>query len=364
MKIDRMKCCGCGACVSKCPVNAISLKKDDEGFVYPVTDSSACIGCGQCEDACPVYDGGQVLSAMAFRHSSEKVVKCSASGGAFSAVAERFWDEYPDGIVFGAAFTADENPGGCGMKVRHIAVTKSEGLSEICGSKYLQSDLADSYSKLAHYLESGRAVLFSGTPCQVAAVLNMYGTYDKLITVDLVCNGVGSPAAFDKYLAELQARFGKVPVKVNFRNKKYEKGRGIAVIFDDESVYESSNLHDRFEKMYFVNLITRPSCYYCKYTTPNRKSDLTLGDFHGLDEIAPDFGEESASLVIAHTDKGIRYADYLKEIGETINVDISQCLQPRLREPATEPVLRKILLKSYLNMDFETFEKRFGAILK
>jgi ferredoxin len=49
---SREECCGCTACVAACPVGAISMEPDEEGFDYPVVDASACITCQTCLSAC------------------------------------------------------------------------------------------------------------------------------------------------------------------------------------------------------------------------------------------------------------------------------------------------------------------------
>lgn len=364
MTKDKTHCTGCGACVQTCPQNAITLVADDEGFVYPQINSSACIGCGQCDESCPDNAEGQASIAMAFRNHSADVLNGSASGGAFSAIADAFWDKNPDGIVFGASLlNEDSKDGRPKLKVRHIGVTKKEGIAALRGSKYVQSDLSGCFEQLADALNAGRQVLFSSTPCQAAAVRKLFGNRDNLVIVDIVCNGVGSPAVFEKYLDEVSLRYGDVPVSMNFRNKKYEKARGIALTFKNGGEIECTHGKDQFCKMYMTNMISRPSCYHCEYATPYRNSDLTLGDFHGLDQVAPEFGEDNASLVIAHTDKGTEYAELIKSVGNTLSVEIEQCLQPRLQNPAQEPMLRKILVKNYINMDNEMFSKRFGVML-
>ena len=52
---DNKKCSGCSACYNKCPVEAIEMLPDKEGFLYPEADKGKCIGCGLCVDVCPYY---------------------------------------------------------------------------------------------------------------------------------------------------------------------------------------------------------------------------------------------------------------------------------------------------------------------
>ncbi len=47
-------CCGCAACYSICPENAITMEVDDEGFEYPIINETICVKCLQCIKACPI----------------------------------------------------------------------------------------------------------------------------------------------------------------------------------------------------------------------------------------------------------------------------------------------------------------------
>lgn len=356
MRDEKTKCTGCGACEAVCEQNAISMVADNEGFAYPIIDSAKCIQCGKCQDICPDSQGPVAARGFAFRNNEKNVLQKSASGGAFTAIVSVFWEEHPAGIVFGAAFTDD-------LHVAHIAVTKEQGIDRLHSSKYVQSDLTGVYHEIGRLLASDQYVLFSGTPCQAAAVRKLYGHQEHLFVLDIVCNGVASPLVFERYLEELSRNSESVPVAYNFRNKRYEKARGMACEFRNGMVLERLHAQDRFCKMYMSYMLSRPACYQCAFTTPNRDSDITLGDFHGLNEVDPTFSEENCSLVIAHSEAGERMLTRISASGEMREYPIEKCLQPRLQSPAKAHLLRKVILRDYLHLDKALFEKKFGAML-
>ena len=198
---EKAFCCGCNACVQRCPKQCISMHEDEEGFLYPRVDKTICIECGLCEKVCPVINQNEPrkpLKVYAAYNKDEKIRRESSSGGVFTAIAEQVIDE--GGIVFGACF--DEN-----WEVKHDYTETKEGLKAFRGSKYVQSRIKDNYQKAEHYLKEGRKVLFSGTPCQIAGLKKyLCKEYENLLTVDFICHGVPSPKVWRMYLNETIAR--------------------------------------------------------------------------------------------------------------------------------------------------------------
>ena len=198
---DKKDCCGCSACVQKCPKQCISLKEDCEGFLYPIVDKDICIDCGLCEKVCPILYQGEErkpLKVFAAKNHDEEIRKQSSSGGIFTLLAEKIINE--GGVVFGAKF--DEN-----WDVKHDYTETIEGLAAFRGSKYVQSRIEDNYRKAETFLKQGRKVLFSGTPCQIAGLKRFFRKeYENLLTVDFICHGVPSPGVWRRYLQETVAR--------------------------------------------------------------------------------------------------------------------------------------------------------------
>ena len=202
--VDKSLCCGCTACASVCPKQCITMQEDEEGFLYPVVNASLCIDCNLCQKVCSELHHMNVrmpLHVYAAKHKDEQVRLASSSGGIFTLLAEKIIDE--GGVVFGARFDAR-------WEVVHDYTETKEGLAVFRGSKYVQSRLEDCYYKVKSFLQQGRKVMFSGTPCQIAGLKNyLRKDDDNLLTVDVVCHGVPSPKVWRMYLNEIIARKSK-----------------------------------------------------------------------------------------------------------------------------------------------------------
>ena len=302
--LDKKECCGCTACLHICPKQCISMKQDDEGFLYPVIDKNICINCGLCEKVCPVttpvYKNkkGDVYAAYV-KDISQRMQ--STSGGIFYVVAE--WVIKQGGIVYGAAFDVN-------FKLRHIGVDVMQDLNKLRGSKYLQSDLGNVFSEIKTYLQQGRWVYFTGVGCQVAG-LNAFlrKEYDTLITSDLVCHGVPSQLMFDWYMDYLRKKEKGNIVSYSFRDCKgwggcetYEyvsqiRGRGI------------KKLHGYFLSPYLYSFMWafdyRYSCYDCKFAKVPRQGDITLADYWGVKKFFRNLDvSKGVSLILINNKKG------------------------------------------------------------
>lgn len=216
---NKAACCGCKACAAVCPKKCIKMVTDREGFWYPEVDQSACINCGKCERVCPVLNrkkrqprkfGRKAYAAI---NTDPEIRFQSSSGGIFTAIAEAIIDR--GGVVFGAAFDKE-------FAVRQVFAETKEDLAAFRGSKYVQSDMGDAYSSVLRFLQSGRIVLFSGTPCQIGALKSFLGKeYPNLITVDLICHGVPSPMVWEKYVRHRRSLDSDSQLRtVQFRDKE------------------------------------------------------------------------------------------------------------------------------------------------
>lgn len=195
---DKSKCCGCNACVQRCPKQCIVMYKDREGFLYPVIDTAVCIDCGLCEKVCPVLNQNNArkpLQVFAAKNKNEIQRLHSSSGGIFILLAEQTIQN--GGVVFGARF--DQN-----WEVEHCYAETIEELQPLMRSKYVQSRIANTYKEVEAFLRHGRRVLFVGTSCQIAGLHKfLRKDYDNLLTVDFICHGVPSPGVWYKYLEEI-----------------------------------------------------------------------------------------------------------------------------------------------------------------
>ena len=304
--VDEKICTGCGACVNACPVDAIKMVPDREGFIAPDINLTGCIQCGKCTQVCPAltvkYENYFKPEIYAVR-ADDEIRKKSSSGGVFTLLAENILEA--GGIVYGAAF--DEN-----MQLRHISVETSEELSRLRGSKYVQSDTGMIYRDVKQKLDSGREVLFSGTPCQVAALKSYLGNkYENLFTADLLCHGVPSQHELNKYIDELYASMNipkSVKIKdIRFRDKSFGWScEHIVVEFENGRRYTSDLTKDNYVKLFFKNLGLRKSCSDCPFAEYPRQGDISLGDFWGISKIDPKLNDGlGTSLVMINSDKGM-----------------------------------------------------------
>lgn len=296
---DRHNCCGCAACVQKCPKKCVSLVEDKEGFLYPCVDEEMCVGCGLCEVVCPElnpYDKRIPLKTLAAINKDESIRLQSSSGGIFTLLAEKFIDE--GGVVFGARF--DDK-----WQVVIDSSGTKEGLSAFRGSKYVQSRTEDTYFRCEQLLKENRKVLYSGTPCQIAGLKHfLHKEYDNLLTVDIICHGVPSPKVWKMYLEEVSknAVVGSVQMrdKVNGCVDYHLTVKG----HNNVSIMSEPNGKNLYMRAFLQNMIIRPSCYRCKARELRSGSDVTLGDYWGIDNVRPEMNDnKGVSILLVNTPK-------------------------------------------------------------
>lgn len=306
IKANRGDCVGCYACYNSCPVQAITMQEDKEGFRYPQVNAEACIRCGACERACPSLnlfadDKNIEPDAYAAINQNEKIRAQSSSGGIFQLLAESVLKT--GGIVFGAGF--DTN-----WEVHHESVDKIEDLEKLRVSKYLQSRIEDTYQAVKKELRTGREVLFVGTPCQAAGLRTfLKKNYDNLTVADFICHGVPSPAVWREYVQEKTVDKSQIS-RISFRNKNLSWERYLLVFFfKNTNKYLFADLNtDLYLRGFLRNLYLRPSCHQCKFCKKNRPVDITLADFWGVKEEVPEmYDGKGTSLIFAHTDKGRKF---------------------------------------------------------
>ncbi len=328
----KSNCYGCRACEEICPQKCISMIKDEETFLYPNIDKEKCISCGLCEKVCPINtkEYNNPKYAVSAVHKQETVVNKSSSGGAFSAICQMF--ENTDVVIFGALFD--------GLKVKHSFVTDGN-YKVFCKSKYVQSDTNGSFSEVKKFLKAGKQVIFSGTPCQVAALKMYLGNTDreKLILIDLVCHGVPSQKLFDMHIDELIQKNGDVK-SYTFKNKKPLDGkvnsRTAEVIYANGETIIKNVATDAFLKAYYTRLIYRPSCMQCQFAKFDRVSDITIADAWGIEQKYRELdSKKGVSLVIANTEKGLELVRNLDVFMDTYDIDMDFAINTneQLKQP-------------------------------
>lgn len=312
---DKAECCGCGACSQSCSSKCIHMTEDEEGFLYPVVNKELCIECGICEKICPVLNHVSKDNyfkepiAYAAVNKDEKIRKESSSGGVFTLFSEYILSK--NGIVFGAAMSED-----C-ESVNHIGVEKAEALRLLRGSKYVQSEIGNTYQCAKGELEKGRLVLFSGTPCQIAGLKGyLKKDYENLFTIEVICHGVPSPALWKKYIIYVGKKLRAPISRVIFRDKIFSDGERLMMHIKarNNKVYKAYEEEDPFYCFFLGNFCLRPSCYQCRFKAGSSAADITIGDFWGGNEVVPGFGEGgNLSLIYLHSDKGKGVFNFIKE---------------------------------------------------
>ena len=355
-------CTGCAACASVCPVSAITMVPDHEGFLRPAV-SEACILCRKCEGVCPGLHPqpqrpghAQPQEAHAVWSAGEAERMESSSGGFFSVLARDTLAR--GGVVFGAALEH-------GRTVRHIAARTGEALSPLRGSKYAQSDLGDTFRQVKTLLENGTEVLFSGLACQVDGLNRFLGRdYPNLLTVDLVCHGVPSPAVLRGFVEDLERQRGKPVTRLRFRDKaKGWKTAHLTADFADGSQWTEVLYRTTFGRGFGMGLFLRPCCARCRYANLDRPADFTLGDFWGLDPklALPTDREKGISLVLLHSEKAQqRFAALSGSFGEAVRpVDEAVAGNPRLASPSAPSPKRAAFFAALRAEGYPAAQKAF-----
>lgn len=316
---ERGECIGCFACRQVCKKGAISIEHSVDGFTYPAIDHEKCVVCGACRKACPVisleppYRYNQDSPCYSAYQKDSTIRMKSSSGGLFYTLANVVINN--GGCVYGAGWTND-------MILKHQKTECMEGLKKLMRSKYVQSDTTEVYQDVKEELKSGRKVLFSGTPCQVAALQSFLGRkeYPQLLTIDVICQGAPSPGVFRKYLDQIEKQYGSRVVDAVFRTKDngWRCGLLLLLLLADgrkiEIKYKKNSYYHAFLRNYFL----RESCYDCQFKKQKKGcfSDITLADFWRIGTTVPfecSTYEKGVSAILTNTEKGARAFDEIKD---------------------------------------------------
>lgn len=289
---------------------------NEKGFYAPVIDEMSCIGCGLCDQVCPQLNEKESMtgegkleapiSYAAWCSQREK----SSSGGAFYVFARYILAQ--GGVVFGAAY--DEN-----LHVKHAAAENPDELERLRKSKYVQSEIGDSYRAVERCLKDGKKVLFSGCPCQIAAIRSYLGRdYENLFLADLLCDSALPVGIYNEYLKELEEKHQKKIVKLDFRDKKFGwKCGALSVGFQDGSSLDIPE--DDYMKGFMSGLYRSRACLSCNYAEFPRPGDVTLGDFWRIQELDPELNDnKGTSLLVVNTQKGKLLLENTKEEFEVL----------------------------------------------
>ena len=418
--INPKNCCGCTACYSICTYDAISMKPDALGFLYPEVDTQKCVDCGLCENVCAfndLYDTSLNLpnpETYGVRHKEMSQIMQSRSGAMFVAISDYILER--SGVVYGAGYEGH-------FRVVHKRAITKEERDEFRGSKYVQSDLKDVFRHVKDDLKRGMTVLFSGTPCQTSGLNSYVGKKlrENLVLIDIVCHGVPSPYIWRDYIAYLEKKEGDVIVEVNFRDKlkfgwkahretfkfglgetvrelkstspesydlkvspqknapemadSSQNGRDMTInqAIDFRSISSSVPKEEfsdglggvkMFSYIFYKHIMFRHSCADCHFCNTRRPSDITLADFWHFENVDPAFNadDKGANLVLVNTAKGREIFEAVRDQLNVIPVDLEKCMQGNLRRPSPSHPQRWKFEEYYSVNGFEKTMKRFGFI--
>ena len=362
------KCTGCEVCRSACGHKAIVMHPDSEGFLRPIISPDLCIDCGLCQKLCPANaptSSNDLPHAVYSGWSKNELIRQnSSSGGAFIEIARLIL--MGGGIVFGVTIDNDNS-------VKHICIEREDDLSLLQGSKYVQSIIGDTFIKAKKYLQQGKTVLFSGTPCQIAGLKNfLQKDYEHLYTIDLVCHGVPSPMVFKDYINWLENHINEPIRDIRFRCKKsswifynmginshVEKRKGNILKYS----YEGNYYSDPYIRLFLRDNMLRPCCYQCPYTAINRLGDFTIADwwnYKASTKEDKDFDKKGVSLIFCNTNKALDLAEKLDMhlIRRTIEDAIKT--NKAFLSPFSKPSTRDLFWSDYKKMTFEEIILRWG----
>ncbi len=353
---ERAACCGCGACADVCPGDAIHMAQDREGFRYPRVNGLKCVSCGRCRQVCPLprpdpqVQEHQYLGAQA---KDDDLRFASSSGGVFPVLARYVLDRR--GVVYGAAYDGR-------MAVVHQAAWNLEQLEKLKRTKYVQSCLDGVYRQIEEHLKSGRWVLFCGTPCQAQALRRFLGRpYPTLLAVDLVCYGVPSPGVWERYVKYLQRVHGGRLTSFSFRDKRNRDNGHTCAYTIDGTEYAGPLNSNSYCQIFFRNVILRPSCHRCEYCTPERDSDITIGDFWGVEKVRPDIDDGmGTSLVILRSPTARAVWEAVRDQLRWFECRREDVLQPRLTGPTPASERRDFFMKCFRFLPFSLLLRLTG----
>lgn len=371
---EQKDCCGCGACMNVCPKGAITMRADEFGFLYPNIDPARCVECAACKNVCgyqsrPDYHSVKKAYAVAARDA--ELLRHSASGGISTVVADRVLRD--GGVIYGSALLYEESK----LEPKHIRVDTPEGLRQLQGSKYVQSDIGFTYQQARQDLVAGRQVLFSGTPCQIAGLKQfLRHDYENLLTMEIICHGVPNKQLFHDFIDYYGKRLGGTIKEFYFRDKSKGQGMMTRSVYVDGTgkVHEKVKAGNLLAYVFFFSTcqVYRESCYSCCFATKKRIADLTVGDFWGFHEEYPNYREKDGlsnskgiSCVLANTEKGIDAIGKSKSRLVLMETEFQKIAKhnKQLNSPSKCGSLRKTILTLYVDHGYDLvdryYKKRF-----
>lgn len=365
LKYELTGCYGCEACSQACPVAAIKMVTNPEGFLYPLINTQRCIECNLCNTVCPIGDENlnlilhpRPLVVYAGWNKSLEKVSESTSGGVFAVLAEHILSM--EGVVYGCAWRAER------LEAFHTRVTTLQALKALKGSKYVQSRIGNVYINLKADLEQNKPVLFSGTPCQVAGLrLFLRKNYPTLYTVDLVCHGVPSPLMFSEYIGWLERKRKAHISHFKFRDQKMNDRRSYVSWVENETKKKMTLTGlQPYSFGFYQSYLSRNACYTCAFSTDRRVADITLSDFWGAEKHHPELKNARShgfNMIACNTKKGIRLLRIIQPQISCMESNWKYAVDGdvRLRQAEARPWVRDVIYAELRSRGFDHIAHRY-----
>ena len=353
----RKECTGCSACKQACPMGAIEMSVDSNGFIVPIVNDK-CISCHLCEKVCPidVPITHREQKVFSFINSNKNILIDSSSGGVFPAVAEYILSK--NGIVFGCVLDENNN-------AIHKSATTMDGVKSMQGSKYVQSNIGNTYKEAKECLKEGRFVLFTGTPCQIHGLYTFLNdSYPNLLTIDIICHGVPNQVMLSNELKWMESNASSNINNLLFRDKKVNGWNLVGSVNANGGKKLFYPANNPYYYYFDRGSIYRDSCYTCKYACLDRIGDLTIGDFWGIEkfkECKTRKISNGVSLVIANSSKGLSTMNVLRCKGEVEEYNLSEAIVENLQliQPVSEEMRDDEIINFYNCGKVELVYKRF-----
>lgn len=357
---DKKECVGCFACFNICPTNAIVMEEDVEGFKYSKVDKERCINCGLCEKVCPYinkkYNEKKELEIYAAWSKDDFTRIDSTSGGIFSELAKAIYSD--NGYVCAAVYNKD-------WMVEHYISNNSDDILKLRSSKYLQSNINNTFKIIKEKLEKNKKVLFCGSPCQVEGLNNfLLKKYDNLYTIDFICRGMNSPKIFKGYINSLERKYSSKVKAIKFKNKTHGwHNFSTKIEFENGKEYISVRDLDSYMIGYLkYNAFIRPSCYKCKFKSINHKSDMTIADFWGIEKIDKNLDQDKGtSMILINSDKGKRLFEKIISYIEYKEIDSDKVFLENvcINKSVEMTESRKKVFENIDALDYDELSKRY-----
>lgn len=361
---DEFQCTGCSACAAICPNEAIEMEYNHEGFIFPKIITTKCCDCRMCEKICPILNSRKIsqkeYNIYLAGIKDKKIRKKSTSGGVFTGIAQFVFSH--NGLVVGAQF--DQR-----MVLKHVIAESEKEINMMRGSKYIQSEVKDVYALVKKELDNNRMILFTGTPCQIDGLLHfLEKAYDNLITCDVLCHGVASSRFFYDAIKWYEKEQGSKVTNIYFRDKRksWEKSEFRVEFINGKALHFPSYLNE-FGYPFSHRLCCRKSCFKCKYSSTERISDISIGDYTGTDKNKYSYFDRHSglSLVIVSSLKG---KEVISALSNTVDIEAKSreiCkTNPALRNRDDSLRERNLFFSTYNEKGFDFVRKSYATPTK